>query len=249
MKTERKNYYDVLEVDPTATLQEIHNAYTRTKNAYSGDAAALYSLMSSDESDKILEQIEEAYSILGVADKRREYDLARGFNQEHTKEGFEKEHLSKTGFNMPERQEPQTDYRHQEYMQERKKREEFQYQVEHSPRREAEVSKIQAANKFGLKFKRDEEFEQEIENQTEFSGSFLKRIRQYKDVSIERMAEMTRISKTYIKNIEEDDFEKLPAEVYARGFVYQYAKCLKLNADLVATSYINYMKRPDDAQI
>ena len=56
------------------------------------------------------------------------------------------------------------------------------------------------------------------------------------------MAEMTKVSKTYIKAIEASDYDKLPAEVYARGFVYQYAKCLRLNPDLVATSYIALMR-------
>ena len=56
---EKKNYYEVLEVNAEATLQEIHNAYVRSKNAYSGDSAALYSLMSQDECSKILSQINE----------------------------------------------------------------------------------------------------------------------------------------------------------------------------------------------
>ena len=57
------------------------------------------------------------------------------------------------------------------------------------------------------------------------------------------MADMTKISKTYIRSIEADDFDKLPADVYTRGFVYQYAKCLKLNPDLVATSFIHHIRQ------
>ena len=56
------------------------------------------------------------------------------------------------------------------------------------------------------------------------------------------MAEMTKISKTYIKTIEANDYNSLPAVVYTRGFVYQYAKCLKLNPNVTATSYMNYLK-------
>jgi DnaJ-class molecular chaperone len=59
---DKKNYYEVLEVPITASLQDIHNAYQRAKNAYSGDSVALYSLMTTDECDAILQQIEEAYS-------------------------------------------------------------------------------------------------------------------------------------------------------------------------------------------
>ena len=37
MNTDKKNYYEVLEVSTDATLQDIHNAYVRAKNAYSGE--------------------------------------------------------------------------------------------------------------------------------------------------------------------------------------------------------------------
>ena len=56
------------------------------------------------------------------------------------------------------------------------------------------------------------------------------------------MVDLLKISKTYLNAIENDDFTKLPADVYARGFILQYAKCLKLNVDLVANSYIHNIK-------
>jgi cytoskeletal protein RodZ len=57
------------------------------------------------------------------------------------------------------------------------------------------------------------------------------------------MVEMTRISKTHLIAIENEDISKLPADVYVRGYVYQYAKVLKLNPDQVATSYIVHFKK------
>jgi DnaJ-class molecular chaperone len=241
---EKNNYYEVLEVATEATLQDIHTAYTRAKNAYSGDSVALYSLMSQEECSQILQQIEEAYSILGVAEKRREYDQVRGLNQTHTPEGFNEKMM-----NRPDYQ-PQNSLKDMlndnqnfdDVLNEKAQKAEFKYKQEHSAKNEATVSKVQAHQKFGLAFEQDTEFEQQIENCNQFSGEFLKQIRDYKLVTVERMAEMTRISKTYIRNIEEDDFTKLPADVYTRGFVYQYAKCLKLNPDLVATSYINHLR-------
>lgn len=241
---DKKNYYDVLEVSTNSTLHEIHNAYVRSKNAYSGDSAALYSLMSNDECENILNQIEEAYSIIGVAEKRREYDQARGFNQNHTPEGFTEEFLSRPNYAPQKKLDELSDnnHGHEELLREKAQRAEFQHKQEHSPKNQTEVSKIQAVNKFGLSFEKDDQFEQEIENTTQFTGEFLNQIREYKKVTIERMAEMTKISKTYIRNIEGNEFSKLPADVYTRGFVYQYAKCLKLNPDLVATSYIQHLR-------
>lgn len=244
--SEKKNYYEVLEVSTNSTLQDIHNAYVRAKNAYSGDSAALYSLMSQDECDKVLEQIEEAYSILGIPDKRREYDKVRGLNQTHTPEGFVEE-ISKKPDYKPQHSLTdllqETSNNHEDIVQEKALKEEFKYQQEHSAKTQASVSKVQAFKKFGLTYEEDSSFEQEIENCTVFTGDFLQKVREYKKVTIERMAEMTKISKTYIRNIEGDEFSKLPADVYTRGFVYQYAKCLKLNPDLVASSYIHNLRQ------
>lgn len=243
---DKKNYYEVLEVETNATLQDIHNAYIRSKNAYSGDSAALYSLMSTEECSKILEQVEEAYSVLGVPEKRREYDRARDLNQEHTPEGFNEEIMKRPDYkpktNLSDLLSEPTMHS-EEVTKSNALKEEFKYQQEHSIRNEASSSKIQAVKKFGLSYEIDNDFELEIENKTDYDGEFLKKVRDYKQVSIERMAEMTKISKTYIRNIEADEFSKLPADVYTRGFVYQYAKCLKLNPDLVATSYIHHLRK------
>ena len=244
--SDRKNYYEVLEISTNSTHQDIQTAFIKAKNAYSDDSAALYSLMSQEECDRILEQIEEAYSILGNTEKRKEYDLVRGFNQNNTPEGFVHEMNKKQG-HVPSQslsdllQENNTN--RNEQVQENALKEEFKYQQEHSPRRESSVSKVQAYKKFNLSYDIDNNFEQEIENCSHFNGDFLKKIREYKDVTIERMAEMTKISKTYIRNIEGEEFSKLPADVYTRGFVYQYAKCLKLNPEIVATSYIGHIRK------
>ena len=108
---------------------------------------------------------------------------------------------------------------------------------------EAKVSKITAQKKFGLEYEEKEEFDKAIAECTDFTGTFLKKIRDYKNVSMERMAEMTRISKTHITALENEDLSKLPADVYVRGYVYQYAKVLKLNPDVVATSYLLHFKK------
>ena len=243
---DRKNYYEVLEIAVSSTHQNILNAYKRAKNAYSGDSSALYSLMTQDECDRVLEQIEEAYSILGAPEKRRQYDDARGFNQDRTPEGFN-EAITKREDYRPQNSLSQLlqksqDPEHEKYVEQTALREEFTYKDEHSQKADTNVSHVHAYKKFGLDYIPNPEFDQEIENMTEFNGEILGRIREYKKVTIERMAEMTKVSKSYIRNIEASEYDKLPAEVYSRGFVYQYAKCLRLNPDLVATSYIKQMR-------
>ena len=243
---DRKNYYEVLEVAISSTHQDIMNAYQRARNAYCGDSAALYSLMTQDECDKILDQIEEAYSILGVPEKRREYDNVRGLNQSHTPEGFTEKIASKPDYkpqsSLSDLLHKSKDPEHEKFVEQKAQREEFTYKENATPKSQNNVSKVHAYKKFSLDFESNTAFDQEIDNTTDFTGEFLRRVREYKNVTIERMAEMTRVSKTYIRNIEAGEYEKLPAEVYSRGFVYQYAKCLKLNPDLVATSYIKGMR-------
>lgn len=227
MDADRKNYYDVLEVETKATPNQIESAYIRARNAYSGDSVALYSLMTKDECNAILSQIEEAYSVLGFPEKRREYDRLRGYNQNGLETPVRNDTSQALGNISDKATSAGT----------------VQYENYGSNLMEAKVSKITAQKKFGLEFNEDPEMDRKIRECVEFTGSFLKQIREYKSVTIERMAEMTRISKTHINALENEDLTKLPAEVYVRGYVYQYAKVLKLNPDQVAASFMLYFKK------
>lgn len=212
MELDRNNYYEVLEVKIDATPAQIEQAYLRAKNAYGSDSAALYSLMSKDECSSILQQIEEAYSVLGFPEKRREYDRLRGFNQPLNQNN----ELNKSRLHY----------------------EDFATNLG-----ESKVSKISALKKFGLEFEENAAMEERIRDCTNFTGPFLREIREYKNVSVERMSEMIRISKTHVRAIEEEDPSRLPADVYVRGYVFQYAKVLKLNSEAVAASFLLYFKQ------
>ena len=217
-----KNYYEVLEVAKDADQDEIHRGYIQTKNAYSQDSLALYSLMTRDEQEKALELVEEAYEILSNPSKRVAYDEARGFNQEGAKASLRAKthkgsgHTPKSGLSIKQAQDSTS---------------------------QNSITKIVARERFSLNYDPDPQFEQEIEQTEDWSGEWLKKIREYKKVDIPRLSDMTRVSKTYLRALEEERFENLPPSAYIRGFVYQYAKCLKLNPDLVCSSYLCRVKR------
>lgn len=213
MEKSNKNYYEVLEVPTSASQEEIQKGYQQAKSAYSHDSLALYSLMSKDECDKILALVEEAYSILSDPAKRHQYNEARGIKSLDQEELFQRE---------------------------RDRREIQRNTVSH--KKETSMTKIVAAKKFNLEYEKNSDFEEQIDLTVNFQGDFLKQIREYKNVDINRMAEMTKVSKTYLINIENEAFEQLPATAYVRGFVYQYAKCLKLNPEVVANSYLSRIK-------
>lgn len=77
MKLENSNYYELLELDTAASQEQVHESYLRSKNAYSGESVALYSLLTEKECSQILEQIEQAYSVLSDPQKRKEYDKVK----------------------------------------------------------------------------------------------------------------------------------------------------------------------------
>jgi curved DNA-binding protein CbpA len=88
-----------------------------------------------------------------------------------------------------------------------------------------------------------------IESEQDWSGMAIRRIREAKKISVEDLADFTRISKIYLVALEEEDYQKLPAVVYCRGFLQQISKRLKLPAEIVVNKYITRMKtaRPDKA--
>ena len=85
----------------------------------------------------------------------------------------------------------------------------------------------------------DRQISKEAEESSEWTGAKLRLIREMRHLSIEEISQHTKISKTYLKAIESEDFGKLPAPVYIRGFVSQISKFLKLPQEKVVTHYMS----------
>lgn len=68
-------------------------------------------------------------------------------------------------------------------------------------------------------------------------GRFLKREREFRGVSLTKLAEETRINQKILKGIEEDRIDGAPQEIYLRGFLKTYARYIGLNADEVLARY------------
>jgi len=71
------------------------------------------------------------------------------------------------------------------------------------------------------------------------SGNFLKQLRERQGIPLQEVATKTRINITYLQFIEQDHFKGLPAEVYLRGYLVQYAEMLGLDPDQVADRYLS----------
>jgi curved DNA-binding protein CbpA len=93
-----------------------------------------------------------------------------------------------------------------------------------------------------IEYKVDEKFEQELKAKTNWSGEDLKKVREYKNIPLERLSETTKISAYYINSVEKMDAKSLPAPVFVRGYVAQISKVLNLNEKTVCDSYMKNFK-------
>lgn len=238
-----KNYYEVLEIPANARSEEIYHSYQRAKSAYSSDSLALYSLMSPEECRNVLEMVEEAYSILSDPTKRKRYDEARGLNRDFNLMSYN----SLSDRVAPLRSEPTITHQVSSASSVLPSAE-FTLNSQatgsdNASSASTNVNKLVTQKRFALDYVINADFEKEIEEATEFTGDFLRKIREYKNLDLDRLSDMTKVSRMYLQGIELEDFGKLPAPVYVRGFVFQYAKCLKLKPEVVANAYVARMKK------
>lgn len=213
--------YEILDLSPDSTMEEIETAYRIAKNTYGSNSAALYSMYDNKENTDILRQIEEAYSILSSSEKRKEYDRHEGLlaeNLANPSKAFKEGRASEIG------------------------QDEAKYRST-SIKSNAKVSSYDAHKKYNLSYTIDPDFEKKIEEAETFNGELLRKIREYKGIDLPRMAELTKVSKSKLINIEMENFSELPARAYTRGYIYQYAKCLKLPTDKVIKTYMERFPR------
>ena len=76
-------------------------------------------------------------------------------------------------------------------------------------------------------------------------GEELRREREIRGISMKEIADATKISKRFLEAIERNDHKTLPAPVFTRGFVREYARYLGLNADDMVNRY-NFAAAGDD---
>jgi hypothetical protein len=74
-----------------------------------------------------------------------------------------------------------------------------------------------------------------------WTGEMLRRVRESRGLTVQQVAERTRITRHHLENIEQDKFQALPAPVYLRGIIMSLARELRLDGQKVARSYLDRM--------
>ena len=70
-------------------------------------------------------------------------------------------------------------------------------------------------------------------------GHYLKAIRVKKGISLDEVSEETRIRIDTLRLIEKEDHDRLPSEVFVKGFLRAYAKALGIDGGEVVSRYIS----------
>lgn len=235
-----QSLYEILEVAPDAPQEEIHQAFLRAKHTYS-DSPALYSVFTREEADELLRLIEDAYAVLGNPHKRKEYDdKLSGRRPSADKENPKKE--------KPAAPPPPIEA-------ERASSPATESKISPAAFSEADVWGGKVVNKPASSSSTDSigrtalsnfdvnsDFETEIANQQIWDGTFIQKVREYKNISIDQLTKYTRIGRHYLVALEANDFHSLPAQVFVRGFVAQISRLLNLNEKIVTDSYMKIFK-------
>ncbi len=69
-------------------------------------------------------------------------------------------------------------------------------------------------------------------------GTWLRRQREIREIPLHEIADVTKIGIRYLEALEQDRFDVLPAPVFAKGFLREYARYVGLDPDEVINSYL-----------
>jgi flagellar biosynthesis protein FlhG len=186
------SHYELLEVPPTASFEDIRRANRRIRDIYGTESVAISGLYDPASLEAVHRRLDLAYTTLMDAAKRKEYDL------ELFPEGVPLPLVAADGAMIPR----------------------VAARTDDSP--SAGVRPPMP----------------EVGPRTAFSGGMLRQVREALGIELREIAERSKIGMAYLQAIEEERFTKLPAAVYVRGFLGEYARLLGLDPERVKDSYL-----------
>lgn len=213
----KPTHYEVLDLPMGADEGEIRRAYERIRQIYAEDSLAVYGLYSPEEIREVREQIEQAFRVLIDPENRRAYEQTLASEPVKPKRQLqltirsrEEEDSALAGKNT-ETQAHSADHRSQSV-------------GESLPPAPTPA------------FRRGEI---DVADDAVFTGAFLKQLREAHNIDLRDISETTKVSIGNLRMIEDETWDRLPALVYVKGFIVQYAKYLGIDekrvlADLIA---------------
>jgi len=225
--------YETLSVEPNATKMAIREGYSRLKNTFGSGNAALYSLMTEEESRANVAAIDEAYRVLNDETKRAEYDRSLGLDWEHRNARLSGIPGAERMASADEHFAGDQQAHHHGFGPDLGTR---SSQVIQTTRSTLAIVKTIADN--AKNDAMQERVTALIAEGDPGDGDLYRRIREAIGVSEHEMQERTKISLEYLRAIETNRFERLPQSVYVKGFLRSYFKYLAVpNGDRFVPAY------------
>jgi curved DNA-binding protein CbpA len=209
------DHYELLEIPPTATTGEVDRAYRLSQQTYADGSLALYSVFENFDAAAIRSRLDEAYRVLSDPESRETYD--QEFRLKHSEPSSDSEFGS----------------------------------LSTSTAGAASALGAAVSNALTSSDALPEEgafdaFDEIVEEYDaleedgggDYDGVRLRRTRLFRGYEIEDISDVTKVSGNHLRNIEEENFQDLPADVYVRGFVTAYAKTIGLDPKVVVPGYM-----------
>ena len=236
-----ENFYQILDVQNTASLTDIRQAYESKLEDAHLEAFAAYSLLPEEESEEKLLQFSHAYITLANPIARAKYDDE--LNQHNIP--------VKKKPDLPERKAKKVKESNKKIPKKNKSEEKVKVSKKEAQVIAGQTLKERQDHYMKLSAKNDDSANSILEyyntiktggSKITYNGAVLQQIRKMKSISISELAQITCIRGAYLKAIEEEDFSKFTSEIYLKGYLLCYAESMNLPTENVLEDYIRVYK-------
>lgn len=205
-----QTYYELLEINRSASPAEVERAYERAKALYGAGSLVAYTLLAPDDAEILSRRIEEARTILLEPEARASYDSRL----------------------PPEAAEPRP-------VRSAPPPAETPVESAPPPAPVAPAAPVPAQGEAAPASAAAEAAPpQGPPDGAPWTGELLRRAREGRGFTVTQIADRTKITRHHIDNIEMERYDKLPAPVYLRGILMSMARELRLDGQKVARSYL-----------
>lgn len=216
MKTfDGKNHYEVLRIPYDAESGEIRQAYEAALEVYEENSLVTYSLFSDAQRKDLLQAIDDAFYTLIDGAKRAAYNQMLVDTGQAAAVSFEKK-------NEPGAAGAAT-----------------------APAAEPVPAAVRPRDirEWVRKKSREEHVRrliEEVAGKELVSGNDLQRLREAFDISLAEIFDSTRISTSVLAMIEANQYDKLPAEVFLKGFLKSLAEIFQIDPRKTVSGYMKH---------